>query len=56
MLDTRALVVADRAPVALLYLAGTLLIGLVAVWLGILVGRLAAAVSRTRTARQEGGS
>ena len=56
MLDTRALVVADRAPVALLYLAGTLLIGLVAVWLGILVGRLAAAVSRTRPARQEGGS
>ncbi|HET7799705.1 MAG TPA: fluoride efflux transporter CrcB [Humibacillus xanthopallidus] len=52
MLDTHALLDAGRPPVALLYLLGTLVVGLVAVWLGILVGRGAAAVSRTRRARR----
>jgi CrcB protein len=39
-LDTRALVVADRAPLAAVYLFGTLAAGLAAVWLGIAVARL----------------
>ena len=39
-LDTRALVVADRVPLAAVYLFGTLAAGLVAVWLGIAVARL----------------
>ena len=56
MLDTHALLYAGRPPVALLYLFGTLLLGLVAVWLGILAGRSAAAVSGHRRARREGAS
>lgn len=39
-LDTRALVVADRAPLAAVYLFGTLVACLVAVWLGIALARL----------------
>jgi CrcB protein len=39
-LDTRALVVADRVPLAAVYLFGTLAAGLAAVWLGIAVARL----------------
>jgi CrcB protein len=39
-LDTRELVVADRAPLAAVYLFGTLAAGLAAVWLGIAVARL----------------
>jgi CrcB protein len=39
-LDTRALVVADRAPLAAVYLFGTLTAGLAAVWLGLAVARL----------------
>ena len=50
MLDTHALLQAGRWPVAMLYLVGTLLVGLVAVWLGIVGGRGAAAVLRTRSA------
>jgi CrcB protein len=53
MLDTHALVVAGRVPSALLYLLGTLLVGLLAVWLGILGGRALAAATRTRSARRE---
>jgi CrcB protein len=52
MLDTHALLTAGRLPTALLYLFGTLLIGLVAVWLGIVVGRGAAAVLRIGRARR----
>ena len=48
MLDTHAIFVAGRPSVALLYLLGTLVVGLVAVWLGIAVGRGAVAVLRTR--------
>jgi CrcB protein len=39
-LDSRALVVADRAPLAAVYVFGTLAAGLAAVWLGIAVARL----------------
>ena len=39
-LDTRALVVADRAPLAAVYLFGTLAACLAAVWLGIALARL----------------
>jgi fluoride exporter len=42
MLDTRALVVADRTPMAALYLFGTLIGGVAAVWAGILLARLVA--------------
>jgi len=41
MLDTRALIAADRAPLAASYLLGTLAAGLAAVWAGILLTRLA---------------
>jgi CrcB protein len=47
-LDTRALVVADRAPLAAVYLFGTLAAGLAAVWLGIALARL----STTRAIRR----
>jgi CrcB protein len=40
MLDTRALVVADRAATAAVYLFGTLAAGIAAVWLGIAGARL----------------
>lgn len=39
-LDTRALVVDDRAPLAAAYLFGTLAAGLAGVWLGIALARL----------------
>jgi CrcB protein len=39
-LDTRALVVADRVPMAAAYLFGTLAAGIAAVWLGIAATRL----------------
>jgi CrcB protein len=55
MLDTHALLAAGRLPVALLYLFATLLVGLVAVWLGLLVGR-GATGSRHRRAQREGTS
>jgi CrcB protein len=50
-LDTRALVVADRAPLAAVYLFGTLAAGLVAVWLGIALARLF--VTRSIRRRQQ---
>ena len=58
LLDTRTLVVADRAPLAVVYLFGTLAAGIVAVWLGIAMARqlIAGAIrrrrSRTGTRRQ----
>jgi fluoride exporter len=42
MLDTRELVAADRLPLAVSYLFGTLAAGLVAVWAGIFIARLLA--------------
>ncbi|WP_404390446.1 fluoride efflux transporter FluC [Humibacillus xanthopallidus] len=51
MLDTHAIFVAGRPTIALLYLLGTLVVGLVAAWLGIVAGRGAAAVLRTRGRR-----
>jgi fluoride exporter len=39
MLDTRALFVDDRVPTAALYLFGTLVVGLAAVWAGIALAR-----------------
>jgi fluoride exporter len=50
-LDTRELVVADRAPLAAVYLFGTLAAGLVAVWLGIALARLF--VTRSIRRRQQ---
>lgn len=53
MLDARLMLEAGRAPTApLLYLAGTLLVGLVAVWAGLLAGRALVAVARVRTAEE----
>jgi len=46
MLDTHAIFVAGRPPIAMVYLLGTLVVGLVAVWLGIAAGRGAAALLR----------
>ncbi len=48
MLDTQAIFLAGHPSNALLYLLGTLVVGLVAVWLGIAAGRGAAAVLRQR--------
>ncbi len=54
MLDTRALVVTGHPAAAALYLGATLLVGLLAVWLGIAGGRLVAARlgRRARTRRR----
>ncbi|MDQ1664222.1 MAG: fluoride exporter [Actinomycetota bacterium] len=49
MLDTRALVVAERAPLAVVFLFGTLIAGLLAVWLGIVLARLVVRPSREST-------
>lgn len=51
LLDTRALVVADRAPLAAIYLFGTLTAGIAAVWLGIAAARLF--ISRAIRRRQQ---
>lgn len=51
MLDAHALVGAGRPAVATLYVGGTLLVGLAAVWFGIIAGRGAAALLRARTGR-----
>jgi fluoride exporter len=48
MLDTHAIFVAGRPSIALVYLLGTLVMGLVAVWVGIVAGRGAARALRTR--------
>jgi CrcB protein len=50
-LDARALVVADRAPLAALYVFGTLAAGLSAVWLGIAVARMF--ITRASRRRQQ---
>ena len=42
MLDTRTLLAAGKAPLAGAYLFGTLVVGLLAVWTGIALGRLVA--------------
>jgi len=47
LLDTRALIVADRAPLAASYVFGTLAAGLTAVWAGILLARLATLGTRS---------
>jgi fluoride ion exporter CrcB/FEX len=39
MLDTRSLVVDDHLPLAAVYLLGTLVAGLAAVWAGVVVAR-----------------
>jgi fluoride exporter len=54
LLDTRALVVAERAPLAAVYLFGTLATGIAAVWLGIAVARLYIARAIRRRQRQPG--
>jgi fluoride exporter len=53
MLDTRALVVAHRAPLAAVYLFGTLAAGIASVWLGIGVARLF--IARDIRRRRRGG-
>jgi CrcB protein len=53
MLDTRALVVAHQAPLAAVYLFGTLAAGIASVWLGIAAARLLIArVIRRRQRRR----
>lgn len=56
MLDTRMLAVAGRIPLALGYLFGTLVTGLVAVWLGVLAGRAVAVALERRRLRRHGRS
>jgi CrcB protein len=53
MLETRDLLVAGQMPTALTYLAGSLLSGLVAVWLGIVLARLAVRQGQARRARRQ---
>jgi CrcB protein len=50
MLDARGLVVADAGPLAVVYVFGSLVMGLVAVWLGIAIARLSTA--RTNEQKQ----
>lgn len=47
--DTRALLASGEAGAAAVYLFGTLLVGLLAVWLGIVCGRLIARLERRVT-------
>lgn len=55
MSDTRAMLAADRVPAGLLlYLGGTLLVGLVCVWVGLITGR-AAVVAAVRGHRRRHG-
>lgn len=54
MLETRELLAADRPGTALVYLGGTLLLGLVAVWSGIAVARLGVDRARGRRRRHAG--
>ena len=48
MLDTRALLAAGNEGAAAGYLLGTLVLGLLAVWLGIVLGRLTLELQRRR--------
>lgn len=52
MLDTRDLLAGGEAVLALTYLFGTLVVGLLAVWLGIVLARVWVALTRAR--RQHG--
>ena len=55
MLDTRTLLAEGELPAAFGYLFGTLLSGLLAVWLGVLVARTAIALQVRRHRRRSGG-
>lgn len=55
MLETRDLVAAEQVGTALLYLVGSALAGLVAVWLGIGTARYAVRTRATELTRQGGG-
>jgi CrcB protein len=52
MLESRGLLVGDEAATAFTYLAGSLVAGLTAVWLGITVARVAAGLAQRRRHRQ----
>lgn len=54
MLDTRTLLVDGHAPVALAYLFGTLLLGLVSVTAGVLLARVVVRIAERRRRRQRG--
>ncbi|MGH3329998.1 MAG: fluoride efflux transporter CrcB [Nocardioidaceae bacterium] len=51
MLETRDLITNDRAPLAMVYLFGTLGVGLVGVWSGIVLARTAVRSARVRRHR-----
>ena len=51
MLDTRSMLAAGRPEVALAYVGGTLAIGLLAVWVGLVLGRSVVVVATRRSAR-----
>jgi fluoride exporter len=52
MLEARDLLAGGRVPVALAYLGGTLVTGLLAVWAGIVLARLAVRLSQRRRRRR----
>jgi fluoride exporter len=52
MLEGRDLLATDRVPIALAYLGGTLVAGLLAVWAGIVLARLAVRLSQRRRRRR----
>jgi fluoride exporter len=52
MLEARDLLASDRVPVALAYLGGSLVAGLLAVWAGIVLARLAVRISQRRRRRR----
>lgn len=55
MSDTRAMLAADRVPAGLLlYLTGTLLVGLVGVWVGLVTGRVAVVLAARAGRRRRG--
>ena len=54
MLDARTLLAEGRAWVALAYVAATLVTGLLAVWVGVVVGRTAIRVATRRATRRHG--
>lgn len=53
-LDTRGLLAADAPATAAAYLLGTVVVGLVAVWVGVTAGRLTIAVATRRARRRRG--
>jgi fluoride exporter len=56
MLESRDLLVGDEAAAAFMYLAGSLVAGLTAVWLGIFSARAAVRVAERRRRSREGTS